>query len=283
MPHSLSFCLTINFPSDLYESILARCCLLGMAGCEEQSTADRFVLKVFFSSENDARNAADELVVTPGLLVDSLDPVENQDWLAKWKESMKPARLSERFWVSPAWLAPPADAKHLIKIEPKMAFGTGHHETTRLASAAIIANAASIRGLKMLDIGSGSGVLCFVADLCGAISCTGVEIDPQCCENLAENLMQNQALGRIAFCIGTLTAFRGKGIFNNIAMNMLLRESTPLLDNIASFLADAGMLIWSGILDDESNEAIRLANRAGFSLEQESRENEWWCGVFRFS
>ena len=105
---------------------------------------------------------------------------------------MKPALLANGFWVSPLWLTPPASAKYWIKIEPKMAFGTGHHETTRFTAVAIIACRRRINHSRILDIGTGSRVFCFTADACGASSCLGVEIDLQCCENLAEIRRENE-------------------------------------------------------------------------------------------
>ncbi len=276
-----SFRMVLSIPHELYELVIGQCCLLGMEGNEESTAGDRIVLTPYFGDEETARTAEGELRKIDGLEISSIEPVEQRDWLAKWRESMQPARLADGFWVSPTWLTPPDSAKHWIKIEPKMAFGTGHHETTRLAAAAIIDCAGSLPGRRLLDIGTGSGVLCFTADTCGAASCLGVEIDAQCRENLAENRRDNPAEGRVDFCIGSIDALGVRGCFDFVVMNMLITESAPLLTQVAGLLTPEGSLIWSGILVDEAKEAVDRAGTAGFSLADERCENEWWCGVFK--
>ncbi len=274
------FRIILSIPQDLYEPVIGQCCLLGMEGNEEATAGNRIMIMPYFSDEETARCAADELRKVDGLEITAVEPVENQDWLTKWRESMEPAHLAEGFWVSPTWLPPPGSAKHWIKIEPKMAFGTGHHETTRLAAAEIIASGNSIKNHRLLDIGTGSGVLCFTAEACGAASCLGVEIDAQCRENLAENRSDNAAKGRVAFAIGSIDALYDRAEFDIVVMNMLITESAPLLGRASKLLAPGGMLIWSGILTTEADEATILARAAGFTIVNDRRENEWWCGRF---
>ena len=108
-----------------------------------------------------------------------------------------------------------------------MAFGTGHHETTRLAARAVVGEKRTFKNKRVLDIGSGSGVLCFVADRCGARACVGVELDACCRENMAENLRGNNPNGSINFIIGSIDAFKGTRCFSLIVMNMILTESSP--------------------------------------------------------
>jgi ribosomal protein L11 methyltransferase len=268
-------------PPERYDLLLVQWIHLGMLGSEEQTENHGVRVRVYFKDQTTAQKAAQELRETGYATDVAVDQVEQQDWNAQWRASMKPARLARGYWVSPLWLPPPATATHWIKIEPKMAFGTGHHETTRLAAASIIAHQRRLKGKWILDIGTGSGVLCFVADSCGASCCTGIEIDPCCRENMAENHRLNSPTGAIGFLIGSLDAVRGRALFDCAVMNMLITESAPLLDKVAFVLKSAGHLIWSGILTDEHNEAIGRAKSAGFVLKSDKRENEWWCGVFR--
>jgi ribosomal protein L11 methyltransferase len=267
--------------NDRYEDILGQLITLGMLGCEELIVPEGLKITPYFKDKETAEAAISLLDIRNTSDNISVEPVEQQDWNAKWRATMKPARLARGYWVSPVWLPPPDTAKHWIKIEPKMAFGTGHHETTRLAASAIISQKRGIKGRQVLDIGTGSGVLCFVADRCGAALCIGAEIDPCCRENLAENLEQNLPAGNVSFLIGSTNALKTASRFDCVVMNMLITESSPLLGAVASMLKPGGFLIWSGILTDERSEAVDFAEKTGFMLVSEKSENEWWCGVYR--
>jgi ribosomal protein L11 methyltransferase len=281
MPKPISsFCLMIIIPAEYSDLAYTAMFKFAGLGCEELAIADTIKFNFYFTDEKTALAAAESITSQITIPEFSIEKVENQDWNAKWRESMKPARIARGWYVSPVWLPPPESARHWIKIEPKMAFGTGHHETTRLASQAIIAEKHLIKNKNVLDIGSGSGVLCFVADRCGAKSCIGVELDECCRENMAENLRENVPLGQIGFIMGSTNALNKTQRFSLVVMNMIIAESSPLLDKIASLLEPEGRFIWSGILKDEYKEAVTIAERAGFTLKSEKRENEWWCGVF---
>ena len=258
----------------------------GAEGCVEEPFGQHIKLTLYFSQNDDARAAAASFVELLSIDTPIIEHIpDGQDWNAKWRESMEPAEIAEGVWVSPVWLEPPqVGRKAWIKIEPKMAFGTGHHETTRLAAQELIAQAKFIAGKDILDIGTGSGVLCFVADYAGAKSALGIEIDRDCRENLAENLRDNPARdsGSVRFIIGTTDAINTNcnQKFDAIIMNMLPTESIPLLEQVNTMIRAGGILIWSGILIDDLDEVIDTAANFGFKLTGSRTENEWWCGTF---
>lgn len=254
----------------------------GMQGCEEESVQENVRVKVYFGDMATAQAVAKDLEERKPISPVIIYEVEQQDWNAKWRETMKPAKLAPHFWVSPDWLPPPVkENDNWIKIEPKMAFGTGHHETTRLAAKGIISQKKQISNGALLDIGTGSGILCFVAEICGARFSLGVELDKDCRENLAENRTLNPHNGKISFLIGTLDSLDYLSRFEAVVMNMILTESIPSLSGAVSRLVDGGILIWSGILVDEKNLAIEAAKKVGCNLFREKSEHEWWCGIFR--
>jgi ribosomal protein L11 methyltransferase len=212
----------------------------------------------------------------------SISVVPDEDWNAKWKQSMKPVQVVPGIWVSPAWLKPPlSPGDKWIKIEPKMAFGTGHHETTRLACLALknaIAVAPSVSSI--LDIGSGSGILCLVADSLGIAAAVGLDIDPVCAPNLAENLRKNRRKSRISFAIGGISCLSEDAAFDIVVMNMISSEGVPLLAKIHNLLRREGRFVWSGLLLEERKDVAAVVAAGGFALDKDARENEWWCASF---
>jgi ribosomal protein L11 methyltransferase len=279
--------LTITITEEQSEMAAAIGYGCGMGGCVEEPFGSGIRLTFYFAQKNEAEFAAASFAEVLSIDNPVIEFVpDNQDWNAKWRESMEPAQIADGVWVAPTWLEPPKEGRRAwLKIEPKMAFGTGHHETTRLAARMLIDKSEAIIGKSVLDIGTGSGILCFVADYAGAKSCLGVEIDEDCRENLEENLRDNPPRngGDIEFLIGTLDAVDTNRKFDVVVMNMLSTESIPLLAQICKMITKESILIWSGILADEKNEVITAAKQFGFNLSNSQTENEWWCGAFSCS
>lgn len=276
-----NYCVTAILSPEQRDIAIAIWYSLDMQGCEEKTVDAGIEVKVYFKDQASALKASEDLKNREPLSAVIINQVENEDWNKKWRESMQPAQLASGYWVSPLWLPPPMQKDDIwIKIEPKMAFGTGHHETTRLAAQEILSRKKWLPGKSLLDIGTGSGVLCFVADQCRTARCTGVEIDKDCQENLAENHRFNTPLGHINFIIGTLSNIKSSTTFDMVVMNMIIKESEPLLSNISQLLCSEGILVWSGILYKEKEEAISSARDFNFKLLAEKSENEWWCGSF---
>ena len=279
----ITYCLSCILPPELQEIALAQWFLLGMTGCQESETMQSIETKCFFKDSASRDAASEELLkIRPDLKI-AVFEVPDQDWNAEWKASMKPALIAPGIWVSPEWLAPPLSQNdHWIKIEPKMTFGTGHHATTRLAASAVQKISSKIpAGFSLLDIGTGTGVLCFIAELYGAGKTLGIDIDPVCAENLAENRRDNPSRRSNAFAIGGLDMLRSASLYDCVVMNMISAESEPLLENVFNLLKQNGFLIWSGLLIEEKNAIIAHASEKGFALCDESFEDEWWCGVFK--
>jgi len=275
------FSVSGTIPEEELDTLQGYWYSIGVLGSEERVVSEGILVTAYFNDREAAQAAFDDLKRRSRLSDTSLKEVMNQDWNRKWRESMQPALLAPGVWVSPIWLPPSAEETDTwIKIEPKMAFGTGHHETTRLASRALLSRKEWLKGKVLLDIGTGSGILCFVADLCGSSEALGIEIDKDCLENLSENRSLNPSTGKIGFLIGTLDCIRPQKMFDIIIMNMLISESKPLLPAVSELLRDGGMMIWSGILKEEREEAIEEALRIGCRLAGDESENEWWCGIF---
>lgn len=249
---------------------------VGMVGCEELDGDNSITYTCYFESEDTATSAKESLSPL-ALSVSSIETIEDRDWNSKWRETIEPVQITDSIWVSPEWLTPQLkDNQEWIKIEPRMAFGTGHHETTRLASQAII----SCKGETLLDVGTGSGILAFVADIAGYKSVTGIEVDPDCEINLKENLEANRRNADIEFLIGSIDSVPSGKMYDTVIMNIIRTHSEPLLEGAKSHLKKDGILIWSGILVEERDIVVKFAKERGFNLNKETFDNEWWCGYF---
>jgi ribosomal protein L11 methyltransferase len=278
-----AYCLTCVLTPEASELAQAVWYGLGMLGCEEEAAGDKIRLKCYFPDSASLHAAEFHLMdQNPGQPI-AITVVPDEDWNAKWKKSMKPVEVVPGTWVSPAWLRPPlSPGQRWIKIEPKMAFGTGHHETTRLACKALSGLAGrTALGPRVLDIGTGSGILCFVSECLGFSLALGIDIDPVCSSNLSENRRKNSLKSRACFAIGSIDMIKAISLFDVVVMNMISSEGLPLVDRVFSHLSPGGFFIWSGLLLEEKNVIRKKAEEKNFILASDSRENEWWCAVFR--
>jgi ribosomal protein L11 methyltransferase len=278
-----AYCLTCELTLEAADLVQAAWYGLGMLGCEEESLGHGMArLKCYFRDSASLHTAEFRLMdISPSLPL-SITVVADQDWNATWKKNMRPVSVAGGIWVSPAWLRPPLkQGDRWIKIEPKMAFGTGHHETTRLACKALAGKLGTIGPAPaVLDIGTGSGILCFVADHLKTSFAAGVDKDPVCASNLAENLRKNRPNSRISFAIGTLDILKKTGLFDIAVMNMISSEGMPLLERISLLLKPRGVFIWSGLLLNEKKQIIAEISKKNFTLKNDAKENEWWCAIF---
>lgn len=263
--------------------VMGACYSFGMLGCEEEDNENGVMLGCYFQGKEIADKTREYIKKTIPLVQIEISKIENKDWNEKWRRSMEPVLITENVWVSPAWLKPNMKNGDLwIKIEPKMAFGTGHHETTRLAAKAILKVDISEKTTpKLLDVGSGSGILCFIGDYAGYSQSTGIEIDMDCMGSIVENRMTNEVKGRVSFIVGTIDGIKEEEIFHTIVINMILADSEPLLEKCRALLIPDGNIIWSGLLFKEKDLVINNALKKDWQLVNELAENEWWCGVFK--
>ena len=277
------YCISLVFDEKQKDFVIGTCYSFDMLGCEEGEEKDGVLLKCYFQDRDSADKAKKYLKKEmPSAQIEVLK-IDDQDWNEKWRKLIKPVKVTENIWVSPEWLKPEMqDGDHWIKIEPKMAFGTGHHETTRLAAQALLKVDISEKTTpKLLDVGSGSGILCFIGDYAGYTKSTGIEIDLNCTSSIVENSVSNEIKGGVSFVVGTIDGIKEEELFDTIVMNMIRKNSEALLAKCKTFLLPDGYLIWSGLLFEERDSVVEYAGLKGWELVSEIRENEWWCGTFR--
>lgn len=270
------FAFDIICNTDDLEELLAEAITDGFSGYSEIEINGKIKVNICYDNEKSANEIHNYLAQK--YEISAVSKIENRDWNEEWKKTITPVKITDNIWVSPSWLTPEFSLFHesWIKIEPRMAFGTGHHETTRLAAKLI----EKTDGKTLLDIGTGSGVLAFVAQISGYNSIIGVEIDEDCRENLAENLEDNKGHADIRFIIGGIEKIHEEAKFDTVVMNMIRSQSAPLLFDICKIINKNGNLLWSGILCTERDLIVEEAAKFGFELQSEITEGEWWGGKF---
>ncbi len=277
-----TYCLSTTLTASDKDLILGAWAECEMLGMEEDDVEGALVaIKAFFPDEQSLGVAEYVLMSYPLFSPLTVTTVEDKNWNEKWRETIEPVMVAQGLWVSPSWREPPLKEIDIwIKIEPKMTFGTGHHETTRLAAQSLFARREALENGLVLDVGCGTGLLAFIAAHFGARGVIGVEIDELTWDNMGENLRDNAALGPVALIVGDIQAVVERSIFDVTVMNMLLRESVPVLPAISKRVKNGGGLIWSGLLATERDEAVAAARKHHFSLMSELTEGEWWAGSF---
>ncbi len=202
----------------------------------------------------------------------------DQNWNANWEATIRPTRVGP-FVVAPTWADLPPDlaALTVLRIDPKMAFGTGYHESTRLALG-LLADRVPAGG-RVLDVGAGTGVLALAALKTGASEALGVDIDPWSVANARENASLNGVADRFENRLGSLDEAPETG-FDLVLANILRSILVPMMPGLAARLAPGGALVLAGILQTERQTMLDATRDAGLALDAEATENEWWAGRF---
>lgn len=214
-------------------------------------------LKIIVYLDTQAR--VDELVQALGKhwpdLEYTLAPFESCDWSESWKEFFEPVRVWETFVVMPPWRADEAESSGLIPliIEPKMAFGTGHHATTALCLEAVARLWAAQRinpNTRFLDLGTGSGILALACAKLG-LSGLALDIDPVAVDNALENQRLNKVEARVSTKRGDLNVLEQGQRFGLILANILAGPLARMASALVQRLEPGGCLVLSGILDEQ--------------------------------
>jgi ribosomal protein L11 methyltransferase len=199
--------------------------------------------------------------------------VEDQNWNALWEADIQPVRVSERIIVAPTWHPyDPAAGEIVLTIDPKMSFGTGHHETTRLMMQLLEKHLQP--GGTMLDVGTGTGILAIAGVKLGAVSAVGLDNDEWAIGNAQENVKLNGTQDQISIILGEIQDLPARS-FNLVAANIQRGVIEQILPEMRRRLGAAGRLLVSGLLDVDV-EPIRAALTAEhFRVIDELHEKEW--------
>ncbi len=199
--------------------------------------------------------------------------IEKQNWNAVWETNYDPIRISDRVNIRASFHEPDPTVDLDIVINPKMSFGTGHHETTSLMVQAMFE--LSLQNKSLLDVGTGTGILTFIAIKLGATRVHGFDIDPWSVENSIENAALN-ACEMVTFQEGTIRdepAATYDVVLANINRNILLDE----IAEYVARLAPGGILLLSGFYTDDIPYLVEAAQALGMVVEAETNLRNWAC------
>ena len=209
-----------------------------------------------------------------------LKPVKSENWEEAWKAAFPPRRVGKRILIIPTW----SNLSHnetdvLIQLDPGMAFGTGHHPTTRLSLELLEDSIEPY--YHVADIGTGSGILSIAAMKLGAQRVDAIELDPTAIPVAAANFEINGIASRVSLTQGDgLKDVEGK--YHLIVGNILTKAILPIIPYCTPRLHEAGIVIFSGILDTELAQIESVLEAHQFQCVQVVRETEdniTWVGI----
>lgn len=200
--------------------------------------------------------------------------IDEQDWSESWKAHFHPVKISGRITVKPTWRQYSGeDDEIIIELDPGMAFGTGTHPTTALCLRLLERHMRP--GFKVLDIGTGSGILLVAAAKLGASELYGTDCDPVAISIAKQNLELNK-VGNNLFELKTGNlAEPVKGTWDLITANILTSTIVPMIPEIPGLLADEGIFIVSGILAQSRGTVKTALEESGFGVLEVLQEDEW--------
>ena len=198
---------------------------------------------------------------------------DEENWNEQWEKSLSPIEIGYKLVIKPSWRDYDNHSNRIIiNIDPKMSFGTGYHETTRL-TLRLLEKYLQPKD-NMLDIGTGTGILAIAAAKLGASASIGTDIDNWSIENANENVLANGVERSVIIVQKSLSEFAPMS-FDLITANLTLNTNIELLFDFKSILTRNGKLLLSGLLEQDQYIMIQKLKASSFELTEVISENEW--------
>ena len=209
--------------------------------------------------------------------------VNEEDWANAWKDYYHVTHIGRRLLIRPSWRDyTPKDDEVVIELDPGMAFGTGLHPTTRMCLEQV--EQRTRPGMRVLDVGTGSGILALAAAKLGAASVHCIDNSSVAVESAIANAAVNHLSERITVVLGELDeagAARMAGQFDLVLANIIARVIGSIAPYLAQVLAPGGLLIASGIIEERRHEAEQPLLDAGLRLVDQVMIDDWVTLIMR--
>lgn len=204
--------------------------------------------------------------------------LEDKNWNELWEKSREVIRVSDRIVIKPSFKEYKANENEIVlTIDPKMSFGTGEHQSTKLVLRLL--DKYVKRGMKVLDVGSGTGILSIASVKLGAAKAVAVDFDEICLENCKENCSLNGVENSIEVLTGEIDIVKENNfdlILANIQKNVLIE----IAEKIKSRLRENGKVILAGLLESDKKDIEKKYHSLGFRTEHIEQMDEWIALVF---
>ena len=201
--------------------------------------------------------------------------IEQEDWQNAWKKYYHAMDIGERLAIVPGWEDYRTDRIRIV-MDPGMAFGTGTHETTSLCLETLDSMVKG--GERVLDIGTGSGILAIAALKLGAAEAEGVDIDPMCVRTAGENAERNGVDEHFTVLVGDLSD-KASGKYNIITANIVAAAILSLAPHVPVLMAPGARFIASGIIDTRKDEVLAGLRAAGLEPVEIKEKRGWVCVI----
>lgn len=199
--------------------------------------------------------------------------VEQEDWQNGWRKYYHPMEIGQRLAVVPSWQEYDTSRVKLV-LDPGLAFGTGGHETTWLCLEAL--DQLIKGGERVLDIGTGSGILAIAALKLGAAAAEGVDIDPVAVRTAGENAALNGVADKLQVLVGDLSD-QASGRYQIITANIVANAIMSLAPAVPALLTPDGVFVASGIIDTRLDEVTAALEAAGLTVREVREKRGWEC------
>ena len=246
---------------------------LGAVGFESFTETDDGGLSAYIQSDDWVEGMLEQAQILSSDEVEfevERENIEQVNWNEEWEKNFEPIEVQGKVSVR----APFHSGKELeynIVIEPKMSFGTGHHETTHLMIEHLLE--IDLEGKKVLDMGCGTGILAIFSEMRGASEVEAIDIDPWCYENSVENAARNSCR-KIKVFEGDASLLKEQQfdvVIANINRNILLED----MSSYVRCLKSGGLLLLSGFYSEDMEQIGRKAEELGLKLLDEKERNRW--------
>lgn len=262
--------------------------ITGGSGLVLEDQDDDIVIRLYIpangTTEREIERIKDFLAKSGNITTESIDSritskrIDEIDWVSEYRKKFEPVTIGDVV-VRSAWSEEEFPGKLVISIEPKMAFGTGKHETTQLCIEAV--GRAVKDGDTVLDLGTGSGILAILAAKLGAVEILGLDINTAAVENARENAALNAVDDVITIEFGSMHRVESRNHYDVVVSNLIRDGIFELFDDFVRAARPGGLMILSGILSNQINEMKRFFERKGYSDFEITTKNEWVCYTMR--